>query len=264
MTFLEHLGDLSSRLKRSLLAFIFAFVAVTSLPNPLQPFGGSDSTFGYNFMIIALIRSSEAYYAGPGFSFIGTALTDPIFAFMNFALVLSFVVVLPYIFHELYGFVTPGLYKREKKVVRKYTLPFAGLFAAGAIFGIVVVTKIVLRVLLTFYAPVNLAPLLPLNSFIGLIVFIPAVTGLAFTFPVYLVPLVELKVLSVRQLSSARKWVYILVALAVGIVNPDPTFISSIPIIVPIYLLYEVTVYICRRIENRRTERVLLGESNFT
>ena len=77
-------------------------------------------------------------------------------------------------------------------------------------------------------------------------------TGLAFTFPVFLIPLVEFKVLKVSQLTKARKWVYVIVCLAVGLVNPDPTFISSIPIVVPIFVLYEINHSF--RQENREQE----------
>ncbi|MGI0080740.1 MAG: twin-arginine translocase subunit TatC, partial [Nitrososphaerales archaeon] len=99
------------------------------------------------------------------------------------------------------------------------------------------------------------APLLSLDSFVNLLLLIPFLTGLAFTFPVFIVPLVEIKLISVKQLTSARKWVYVLVALAVGIVDPDPTFISVIPIIVPVYILYEVTILASKRIESQRFKR---------
>lgn len=67
--------------------------------------------------------------------------------------------------------------------------------------------------------------------------------------------MVELKILSAKQLASVRKWVYVLVALAVGLVNPDPTFMSSIPIIIPIYALYEVTVFLAKRTERNRARK---------
>ena len=117
-----------------------------------------------------------------------------------------------------------------------------------------VVFPIVMHILLSFFAPFNLASLLPLNDFINLLLLVPVVTGLAFTFPVYIIPLVELKVIDVKQLSGARKWVYVGVALIVGLVNPDPTFISSIPIIIPIYILFEITVFIAKRIESKRAK----------
>ena len=61
--------------------------------------------------------------------------------------------------------------------------------------------------------------------------------------------------MSAKQLASVRKWVYVLVALAVGLVNPDPTFMSSIPIIIPIYALYEVTVFLAKRTERNRARK---------
>jgi sec-independent protein translocase protein TatC len=251
MPITEHLAELAARMKRSLYFFIVAFAVVSSLPDPLHPFGGPNSLFGYNFLIFTLLNIEEKRVA-PNWQFISTTVTGPITVFLNISLVLALVISIPYIFNQMYGFVAPGLYQRERKAVRKYVLPFALLFATGGIFGLLVVFPIVMRILLAFFKPLNIAYLLPLNDFVNLLTLVPVVTGLAFTFPVILIPLVELKVLSVKQLSSARKWVYVLVALGVGLINPDPTFISSIPIIVPIYVLYEITVYIAKRIERNR------------
>jgi sec-independent protein translocase protein TatC len=255
MPITEHLSELAARMKRSLYFFIVAFAVVSSLPDPLHPFGGPTSLFGYNFLIFTLLDYAEKRVA-PGYQFITTSVTGPITVFLNISLVLALVISIPYIFNQVYGFVAPGLYQRERKVVRKYVLPFSFLFATGGIFGLVVVFPIVMRILLAFFRPLNIANLLPLNDFVDLLLLVPVVTGFAFTFPVFLIPLVELKVLSVKQLSSARKWVYVLVALGVGLVNPDPTFISSIPIIVPIYVLFEITVFIARRIEKKRAMAV--------
>jgi len=69
---------------------------------------------------------------------------------------------------------------------------------------------------------------------------------------------VEFKVLKVSQLTKARKWVYVIICLAVGLVNPDPTFISSIPIVVPIFVLYEITIFLAKRIENNRAKAAAL------
>ncbi len=219
MSFFEHLSELSTRLKRALLAFVVAFVAVSSVPNPLHPFGGPGSLFGYNFLVISLVRYATAYYKN--FSFYAPNVTSPITVFINVSLALAVVLSLPFIFIEIYGFVAPGLYQREKKAVRKYALPFSGLFAIGAIFGLVIIFPTIMRILLTFYSAFGIQNLVSLPDFVNLLLLIPVLTGLAFTFPVFLVPLVEFKILSAKQLSSARKWVYVIVALGVSIANPE-------------------------------------------
>jgi sec-independent protein translocase protein TatC len=249
---LEHLQELSVRLKRSLLVFIVAFVVVGALPDPVQPFGGANSFMGYNFLIISLVNRAKVAFVPSGYQFLVTGVTDPILVYLNVTMVVALLVSMPYIFNQIYGFVAPGLYSREKRAVRKYVLPFAVLMTVGGLFGLFVVFPTIMRILVAFFSPFAVAQLLPLDSFVNLLLLIPLLTGIAFTFPVFLVPLVEIRVLSVKQLTAARKWVYVIVALAVGIVDPDPTFISAIPIIVPIYVLYEITVFASKRIERRR------------
>lgn len=254
MPLMEHLAELSVRMRRSLYAFIIALILVTSLPNPFHPFGGQYALFGYNFLIITLLRRAENAYA-KGFQFMATAVTTPISAFLNISLVLALVISLPVIFHQLYGFIAPGLYEKERKTVRKYILPFTLLLVVGGIFGLLIIFPIVMHILLEFYPVFGIANLVSLTDFVNLLLLIPFVTGLAFTFPVYLIPLVELKVISAKQLSSARKWVYVGVALGVSLANPDPTDISSIPIVVPILILFELTVLVAKRMEKKRLEQ---------
>ena len=258
MSFFEHLQELSTRLKKALLAFIIAFVVVSSLPNPLHPFGGPNSLFGYNFLVISLVRYAESAYRG--YDFYVNAVTSPVTVFINISLALAVIASLPVIFNEIYGFVAPGLYQREKKAVRKYVLPFAVLFAIGALFGLFIIFPIIMRILLEFYTAFGLANLVELTDFVNLLLLIPILTGLAYTFPVFLVPLVEFKILSAKQLSSARKWVYVIVALGVSIANPDPTDLSSLPIIIPVFILYEITILLAKRVERNRAKVMVIDQ----
>lgn len=255
-SFLSHLSELSNRLKNSLLAYIVILAVISSIPDPLHPFGGSNSFYGYNFLLAVLIRKAEIVYA-PGVTFIAQSPADPVFAFLNLSMVTALIIGLPYIFYEIYGFVAPGLYQREKRAVRKYVLPFSVLLTAGGIFGLLIVFPIVMRILLLFFAPVGVGRFMTIDNFVNFLIFIPLITGLAFTFPVFIIPLVELRVLNAKQLSNARKWVYVGVALAVSIANPDPTDLSSIPIIIPIIVLYEVTIYVSKRIEKNRAAKAI-------
>jgi sec-independent protein translocase protein TatC len=254
MTIFEHLSELATRLRKCLYAFVIAFAVVSSLPDPFHPFGGPNALFGYNFLLITLLKDAEDWTA-KGFQFYSHGLTDPISVFINLSLTLAIVITLPIFFGQLYGFVAPGLYSREKKAVEKYVLPFAILFGSGAVFGLFIVFPTVMRILLIFYKSFGVANLVSLSDFVNMLILVPVMTGLGFTFPVFVIPLVELKVISAKQVASVRKWVYILVALAVGLANPDPTFISSIPIIIPVYVLYEITVYISKRLERNRAKR---------
>ena len=97
---------------------------------------------------LASVSSTERL--APRSSDIRYSLLDPISVFINVSLVVSVIVALPFIFYELYGFVAPGLYSREKKAVRKYLLPFTVLFVTGALFGLFVIFPIIMRILIIF------------------------------------------------------------------------------------------------------------------
>lgn len=251
----SHLSELSSRLKKCLFAYLITLIVVSSAPDPVHPLGGPNSFYGYNFLLTDLIRGAEARFVGPKFTFYPASPTDPVFAFINVSMVLSLLISLPYIFYQLYGFVAPGLYQREKRAVRKYVLPFSVLLTIGGVFGLFIIFPTVMTILLLFYKPLGVAALISIDSFVNLMILIPLITGLAFTFPVFLIPLVEFKILKASQLSKARLWVYLIVALSVSIANPDPTDISSIPIVLPILVLFELTILVAKQIEKNRARR---------
>jgi sec-independent protein translocase protein TatC len=177
-----HLSELGQRLKRCLFAFIIALVVASSVPDPFHPFGGAHAFYGYNFLVTDLIRYAENTYA-PGYTIFPLSPADPVFAYINVSLVIALVGSMPFIFYELYGFVAPGLYLRERRAVRKYLLPFTILLVAGEIFGVVVIFPIVMRMLLLFYAPTGTSAFISIDNFVNLLLIIPLMSAMGFTFP---------------------------------------------------------------------------------
>jgi sec-independent protein translocase protein TatC len=85
-------------------------------------------------------------------------------------------------------------------------------------------------------------------------VMIPIIGGLLFCLPIFLLPLMEIGVLRVETLRKNRILVYLIIAFIIGLISPDPTFISVIPLLIPIYILYEISIFLGRR----RIKRKLL------
>ena len=100
MSIFDHLAELANRLKKCLYAFIIAFAAVTSVPNPFHPFGGAGSLFGYNFLVISLLRYAEVWTA-KNFLFFSATLTTPISVWINLSLALSVIITLPILFGQI-------------------------------------------------------------------------------------------------------------------------------------------------------------------
>lgn len=259
MPLMQHLSELAQRIKKCLFAFIIAVVIASAAPDPLHPFGGPHAFYGYNFFVTDMIRYAETTYAR-GYTIFPVSPTDPVFAYINVSMILALVGSMPYIFYQLYGFIAPGLYLREKRTIRKYLLPFTVLLIIGEVTGVLVIFPVVMRMLLLFYGPTGTAAFISIDSFINLLLIIPLITALGFTFPVFVIPLVELKIIKAKQLSGIRKWIYICVPLVVSIANPDPTDISSIPIILPILILYEITILLAKRVEKNRLKKEQLRE----
>jgi len=168
------------------------------------------------------------------------------------ALYLALAITIPYAFKEIYAFISPALYKREKKVIRKYLLPFGILYVTGAIYTTIFILPLTFRALIFLYEPLNIELLINLNDFINMVVLMVILGGVLFSLPTLILPLIEAGILKVRTLSKNRVLIYLIVAFIAGLISPDPTFLSVIPLLIPVYVLYEGTIIIGKKLENKQ------------
>jgi sec-independent protein translocase protein TatC len=251
----KYIDELAKRIKRIIVIFIASLIAFLAIPSP-NPFGinGSSILF-YDTLIFWIIRKMEEAYLPPESMLIVTSVTAPLFAILQMALYLSLAITIPVAFREIYAFISPALYRREKAVIKKYLIPFSLLYIAGMIYTIIIVLPLTFRALIFLYYPLNIALFINLNDFINIVVLMVILGGLLFALPTFVLPLIEVGILSTRTLSKNRILLYLIIAFIAGLISPDPTFLSVIPLLIPIYALYEGTIYFGRRIEKRNMQK---------
>ncbi len=250
--FLDYINELIIRIRKVIIVFIIALLIFLVIPSA-EFFNDqrSNNPLFYDLFIFWLIRTMVKAYLPAEFKLFVPSPTSPLFVMIQLALLLALAITIPFAFYELYAFISPALYKREKKVLKKYLLPFALLYLIGLIFTLVLVLPLTFRALTLFYEPLGLAPLINLNDFINTVVILTILGGLLFATPSILLPLIEIGVISTRVLSKYRILIYLIIAFIAGLISPDPTFLSLLPLLFPVYLLYEITIYIGKRIEKK-------------
>jgi Sec-independent protein secretion pathway component TatC len=249
--FWEELEELVKILKKIVYLFIILFGIFLILPSPEAFTLNNQNIFFYDLFIFWLLRVAEKSYLPSGTMIFAPTITAPLFAILYLAFLLALSITIPFASLEIYRFVAPALYRRERLAIRKYVLPFAILYLFGFFFTIFFILPLTFKMLLYWYQPLGIVPLVSISSFIYIIVILPILGGLLFCIPVFLLPLIELGALKTKTLTKNRILVYLIIAFIAGLISPDPTMLSVIPILIPIYILYEITILLGKRIEKR-------------
>ena len=237
MSFWDHLEVLRGTLFRSVLAVALVSVIFLFIPGPLfkavlwpsQP----------DFILYRLLGLDF------GMSLINIDISAQFFVHLKVALLCGVVVAFPYIIWEIWRFIAPALYDREKKAVRKAFRLSSGLFYLGAAVGYFIVLPVCLIFFLNYTVSDTIANTITLNSYIGLFVSMVFLIGLLFEFPTVILVLSSLGIVSRTDLRKARKWAFVIVLVLAAIITPsDP--VSMFVLALPLYALYEGSILICK------------------
>lgn len=227
-TFLEHLVELRSRLLKACLAIVIVLVA-------LLPFA----------------RQLYGYLAGPllaqlpaGSSMIAIDVASPFLAPFKLTLLLSLVLSIPVVLYQLWAFVAPALFQHEKRLARPLLFSSVLLFYAGCAFAFFVVFPLVFG-FMTRIAPDGVAVMTDINRYLDFVIALFLAFGIAFEVPIATIILVATGITTTDKLGKARP--YVLVgAFAVGMLLTPPDVISQTLLAIPMWLLYEVGIVMCR------------------
>jgi sec-independent protein translocase protein TatC len=151
----------------------------------------------------------------------------------------------PVLLYQIWAFINPALTTRE----RKWTVPIVGalavLFTGGVVFGYVILPR-GLDFLLGIQS--GLEPIIGVGSYISLTLRFLLVFGLAFEFPVFLFAAAATGLLSSRQLAQGRRWAVLIIVIVGAVVTPTGDPLTLMALSVPLYLLYEATIWLVKLI----------------
>lgn len=265
---LEHLTELRSRLIVCVIAFILAFIVCFYFAEPISlflfhPFQVANTIFaaqgegdGHGFgTLTALIQATAAPpTAGEPLALVFTAPLEFFFAKLRLAGFGAIAMSFPVLAWQLYRFVAPGLYRKEKGAFAPFLFASPILFIAGA----ALVYFVMLPFVLWFSLSQQIAgegievSLLPrIGEYLQLVTTLILAFGLSFQLPVVVTLLGLAGIISSETLAQGRRYAIVgVVVLAAIVTPPDP--ISQLMLAVPLALLYEVSIWCVRLIELRR------------
>ncbi len=230
---LDHLIELRARLLRSVLALMVGFGVCLYFADPILAF------------LIQPLK--EAFPAGEG-QLIFTRLPELFFVDLKVALFAGFMVSFPIIANQLWAFVAPGLYAKEKKAFLPFLLATPVLFLGGAALAYFVVMPTAFRFFLGFGGEaggLDVEALPTAGDYLNLVMQFILAFGMTFLLPVLLMLLNRAGIVTRKQLAAARRYVIVgVVALAAIVTPPDPG--SQVILAVPLLLLFEGSLVLMR------------------
>jgi sec-independent protein translocase protein TatC len=226
MSLTEHLEELRKRLIISVIGFIVTFAAGFFLAKP---------------MIVFLQHTKAA----KGIEMNYFRVTDPFNLYMQMAFVIGIILVSPLILYQLWAFVSPGLYKNERRVTLSYIPIMILLFLAGVAFSFFVLFPYVLHFMATLSASLNIKSVIGINEYFHFLLQLTIPFGLVFELPVLVMFLTRLGIITPFFLSKIRKYAYFVLLIVAGLITP-PDVMSQIIVMIPLVILYELSVMISR------------------
>ena len=180
----------------------------------------------------------------PGGELIATGTASPVIATLKLSFYLALIIAMPVVLYQVWAFVAPGLYKKEKRFAMPLLVSSILLFYAGIAFAYFVLFPLVFTFVQAF-TPDSVTYMPDITDYIGFVMMLIIVFGLAFETPVATVLIVWTGLTTVEKLSAARPYVF-LGAFVIGMLLTPPDVISQIILAVPVYLLYEVGIIMSR------------------
>jgi len=251
MSFLEHLSELRTRLRNAALVFLAAaivsFVVVKHY---------------FEFLTRPARAAWKIALNGQDPVFVFLSPTEPFWVYTKLSLIGALLVSSPFIFWELWKFVAPGLYKKEKSAVLMITLATAGCFIAGAVFGYLVLCTPALSYMFSFAesfpnAPIKfrIDPTISMDEMVGFMLAILLGTGVAFELPVILSVLGWMGLITAKGLWKFDKYALVLSTVVGGILTPGPDILSQVLMAGPLFALYNISILVVWIIERGRKRR---------
>ncbi len=228
MPITAHLIELRAHLIKICVAVLIIFLALVGFSREL-----------YDFLSDPLVAQLPA-----NSTMIATDITSNFMAPIRLTIFVAAFAAMPYILYQIWSFVAPGLYKKEKKVTVPVLLSSIFLFYTGVAFAYFVVLKSVLKFFILF-APQNVIPMTDIDSYLSFALKLFMVFGLTFEIPVVTLLLIMIGIVSTQSLEDKRRFI-IVGCFAIAAVVTPPDGISMLLLAIPMWLLFELGLFLAK------------------
>ncbi|MCX5908881.1 MAG: twin-arginine translocase subunit TatC [Deltaproteobacteria bacterium] len=231
-----HLEELRKRL-------IYAFLAI-----------GIAFGICYAFIreIVEFLMAPLVQALPKGSTLVFTAVPEAFFTYLKAAFLAGIFFAAPFALYQIWAFISPGLYEREKKYVLPYIFVSSAFFLAGAIFCYYIFFPVIFRFFLSF-ASKDIRPLPAINEYLTFTIKLLLAFGLLFQWPALVFFLARMGVITGKALAKNRKYAILAIFVAAAILTP-PDLVSQLLLAAPLLAMYEGSIWMAKLIGRKKKE----------
>ncbi|MDZ7670244.1 MAG: twin-arginine translocase subunit TatC [Gammaproteobacteria bacterium] len=234
--FLDHIIELRQRILHALLVVLVLFFPIYYFANDIYQFVAAP--------LLAHLPSDSGMIA--------TEVASPFLTPFKLAAVTAVFAAMPFILHQAWAFVSPGLYLHEKRFAMPLLVSSIALFYSGMAFAYFLVFPLVFQ-FFTAVTPVGVTMMTDINRYLDFVLKMFFAFGIAFEIPIAILLMVWTGLSTAESLSRKRPYV-IVGCFVVGMLLTPPDIISQLLLAVPTWMLFEVGVYLARFVQRRAEE----------
>ena len=235
-TLIAHLTELRDRIIRSLIAVFIIFLFLFPFANEI-----------YEFISLPLRDLLPE-----GASMIATEVASPFLTPFKLSMLLSLYLAMPYVLFQIWRFISPGMYLSEQRIAIPILSSSIILFYAGTAFAYFVVFPLVFS-FFTSVAPDGIEIMTDINRYLDFVLKLFFAFGLAFEIPIVAIILIVTGVTTAEKLASKRPFILV-GCFVVGMLLTPPDVISQSLLAIPMWILFELGVFLARRMEPMKDE----------
>jgi len=261
MSFLDHLEDLRWHIIRSLIAVVLAGLIAFLFKGFIFDvilFGPKNANFPtYNI----LCKLSQFFNLDQSFCFDelpfkiqSRKVATQFSAHMWTSFTAGFIVAFPYVIYQVWSFIAPGLYKKERSYGRWFIFVTSLLFITGVLFGYYIISPLSIRFLGSYQVSTVVNNEFDLESYIGLVKTSVLASGLMFELPIIIYFLAKFGLVTPDFLKQNRKYAFVLILILSAIITP-PDIASQFIVSIPVVILYELSILITKIIHKKQLKK---------
>ena len=264
MSFFDHLEVLRWHLVRSSAAIViftglawtyYDFIFDKIIMGPKNP-----DFWTYRLMC----ELGEKYNLGPDFcikdipfKIMNTEMAGQFTLQLNSSLLIGIILGVPYLLYEVWRFIKPGLTDLEKKSASGFTFYATFLFLIGILFGYYIMSPLSISFLANYTVSSIIENNITIDSYLSTVATLTIGSGLIFELPILIFILSKMGIMTPAFMRASRRYSTVLILIISAVVTPTPDLISMFTVSFPLFLLYEISIWISASVEKKRQKAEL-------
>lgn len=260
-SFIDHLEALRWHIVRSLIAImifsVVAFIYITPIFDKiiLGPTNPDFISYRLFCKLGKLLHIDNLCMTDVAIDFQNTQLSGQFMMSLTSAMVFGFIMAFPYVAYEIWKFIKPALTEKEKKMSTGFIFWVSVLFLLGICFGYYIITPYTINFFATYQISDKFKNIIKIDDYLSNVMNLSLGTGIVFEMPVVVFFLSKLGLLTPTYMREYRKYAVVIILFLAAIITPSPDVISQFIVALPMWILYEISIYISAIVKKEKDRK---------